>query len=236
MDNSQDSKVAALKNFLKDHSQITLITTSSPNYPSLRAAFSLENTATPLAIVRPQSASDVGLLVRYAKSNGLKFVVRTGGHNVFGLSIVEGALTVDMRDISYVHMDKQNNNRTARVGGGILTADLARELSHHGLATATGATHSVGYIGWATYGGYGSFSANFGLGADQIIGANIVNAKGDIIEADEKLLKGIRGAGGIFGVIVELTIKVYPLKKVSIQVNEFRMHSTSYNKRLHYTK
>jgi hypothetical protein len=44
----------------------------------------------------------------------------------------------------------------------------------------------------------------------------LADAKGAIFEADERLLRGVRGAGGIFGVIVELTIKVYPLKAVSI--------------------
>jgi hypothetical protein len=34
------------------------------------------------------------------------------------------------------------------------------------------------------------------------------------VDADREKLKGIRGAGGNFGVIVELTIKVYPLKNV----------------------
>lgn len=61
----------------------------------------------------------------------------------------------------------------------------------------------------------GPFSNNYGLGADQIVAAKIVNAKGELVDADAELLKGIRGGGGIFGVIVELTIKVYPLKEVS---------------------
>lgn len=114
MGNAHNSKVAALESFLKDHPYIKFITSSSPDYISLRAVFSLDSTATPLAIVRPQSASDVALLVSYAKSNGIKFVIRIGGHNIFGLSIVEGALTIDMRDISYVNIDKQNS--TARIG------------------------------------------------------------------------------------------------------------------------
>lgn len=46
------------------------------------------------------------------------------------------------------------------------------------------------------------------------MGAKIVNPKGELVEAGEELLQGIRGGGGIFGVIVELTIKVYPLKEV----------------------
>jgi FAD/FMN-containing dehydrogenase len=215
MDHSQDSKLAALESFLKDYPQIAFITSSSPNYTSLRAVFSLDSTATPLAIVRPQSASDVALLVKYAKSRGIKFVIRTGGHNISGLSIVEGALTIDLRDIRSVDIDKQSS--TAKIGGGILEGELAEQLAKEGLATPTGNVGSIGHVGWATYGGYGLFRRNFGLGVDQIVGAKLVDAKGEVVDADEKLLKGIRGAGGIFGVIVELTIKVYPLKTVSIQ-------------------
>jgi FAD/FMN-containing dehydrogenase len=72
----------------------------------------------------------------------------------------------------------------------------------------------VGYTGWATLGGYGPFSSLYGLGTDQIVGAKLVDAQGEIVDAKDDLLKGIRGGGGIFGVIVELTIKVYPLKEV----------------------
>lgn len=78
-----------------------------------------------------------------------------------------------------------------------------------------GTVAGVGYIGWATLGGYGPFSSKYGLGVDQILGAKLVNAKGDLVDASEELLQGIRGGGGTFGVIVELTIKVYPLKEVS---------------------
>ncbi|KAE9375645.1 D-lactate dehydrogenase [Stipitochalara longipes BDJ] len=212
MDNSQDSKVAALESFLKDYPHITLITSSSPKYASVRAVFSLDSTATPLAIVRPQSASDVALLIKYVKSSGIKFVIRTGGHSIFGLSIVEGALTIDMREINYVNIDKQSS--TARIGGGILEGELAGQLEKEGLATPTGNVGSIGHVGWATYGGYGLFRGNFGLGVDQIVAAKVVDAKGELGDADERLLKGIRGAGGIFGVIVELTIKVYPLKTI----------------------
>lgn len=73
---------------------------------------------------------------------------------------------------------------------------------------------SVGYVGWSTLGGYGSMTARYGLGVDQICGAKIVNAKGEIQDASDEMLVGIRGGGGTLGIIVELTIKVYPLDKV----------------------
>lgn len=56
----------------------------------------------------------------------------------------------------------------------------------------------------------------YGLGVDQILGDKLFNYKCDLIEVSEELLKGIRGAGHIFGVIVELTIKVFPLSEVRI--------------------
>jgi FAD/FMN-containing dehydrogenase len=130
------------------------------------------------------------------------------------VSTAEGALTIDMRDISYVNIDKQSS--TARIVGGILEGELGEQLAKEGLATPTASVGSIGHVGWVTYGGYGLFRSNFGLGVDQIVAAKIANTKGAIFKADEKLLRGIRGAGGIFGVIVELTIKAYPLKTVSI--------------------
>jgi len=74
----------------------------------------------------------------------------------------------------------------------------------------------VGYAGWSMLGGYGPFSSSYGLGVDQIVGAKVVKADGEVIDADNELLFGIRGAGGTLGVVVELTIKVYPVGKVCL--------------------
>jgi FAD/FMN-containing dehydrogenase len=71
-------------------------------------------------------------------------------------------------------------------------------------------------VGWSTLGGYGPFSTLHGLGVDQIVAAKLVNPKGEIVDANAELLTGIRGGGGNFGAIVELTIKVYPLKEVKL--------------------
>lgn len=126
--------------------------------------------------------------------------------------MANNAVTVDLRDIAHVHIDRESHS--ARVGGGILIGDLAAELGKADLATAYGTIPTVGYVGWATYGGYGMLSGLYGLGADQILGARMVNASGELVDANEHMLKGIRGGGGTIGVIVEMTIRVYPLSKV----------------------
>ncbi|PVH72357.1 D-lactate dehydrogenase [Cadophora sp. DSE1049] len=207
-----DANLATLESFLGKHPHITYATPSSPNYISLRQIFARDQEAVPLAIVRPQSVADVSLLVKFAVSNSIKFTIRTGGHNLSGAAFAQDALAIDMRDIAYVNISA--DRKTAKIGGGVLQYDLATALDKEGLATPTGAIGSVGYVGWSTYGGYGPFSRQWGLGVDQIVGAKLVNSEGDVIVADERLLKGLRGGGGLFGVIVELEIKVYPLKNV----------------------
>jgi FAD/FMN-containing dehydrogenase len=82
----------------------------------------------------------------------------------------------------------------------------------------SGTISSVGYVGWSTLGGYGPLSSFYGLGVDQIIGARIVDAQGQIVDANDEVLAGVRGGGGTLGIIVELTIKVYPLEKVSLPI------------------
>ena len=84
----------------------------------------------------------------------------------------------------------------------------------------SGTIASVGYTGWATLGGYGPLTSHYGMGVDQIIGQNSLRDKlladGEIQDADEEMLVGIRGGGGSLGIIVELTIKVYPISTVSL--------------------
>ncbi|KAH9901879.1 FAD-binding domain-containing protein [Xylariomycetidae sp. FL2044] len=203
--------LASLKEHLRQHSNIKLFTPDHPEFESIRSCF-VKRPARPFAIVRPQSAEDVHALIQFCVHRDVDFVVRSGGHDNAGRSQVHDALTIDMRDIKHVYVSADET--TARIGGGILFRDLTRALGDRGLVTAVGSIASVGYVGWATLGGYGPFSTSRGLGVDQIIAAKLVNCKGGIVDADEELLRGIRGGGGIFGVIVELTVKVYPLKEI----------------------
>lgn len=52
------------------------------------------------------------------------------------------------------------------------------------------------------------------MGCDQIIGARVVTCDGDVVEADEEMLWGLRGGGCAFGVVVSLDVKVYRLEKI----------------------
>lgn len=173
-----------------------------------------ENT-TPLAIARPQTAAQVAQLVRYAAQRGLPVTVRSGGHDSHRRSMASGALVLDIRALNSVRISE--DRRRATIGGGVTTGALTAVLEPAGLATTYPAVASVGYVGWATTGGYGLMNGRYGLGVDQIVGARVVNARGEIVEADDELLSALRGGGaGSWGVVVEMDVRVYEADKVQV--------------------
>ncbi|KAJ5658894.1 hypothetical protein N7507_005345 [Penicillium longicatenatum] len=201
-----------LKGFLAENGHIQFATPESPDFAELCAVFVLNETRKPSMIVRPRSADQVGALVSVLTTNDLPFTIRAGGHDMFGRCQVDGAVTIDMREFTHVHVDTESH--TARVGGGVISINLVKELAKFKMVVPHPVTPTVGFVGWALYGGYGMLSSKYGLGVDQILGATVIDAQGVVREADETMLTAIRGAGGIVGVIAELKIRIYPLDQV----------------------
>jgi FAD/FMN-containing dehydrogenase len=230
------AKVATLR---QQHPEIKVSTESSDEYNELRSTWIGGSTSKPAGIARPTTEEEVAALVSHAAQSGLDISVRTGGHDNRYRAMVDDALVIDMREMKSVEIVE--DGEAAVVAGGILGMDLVEQLGQTGHMTAIGNCGTVGYVSctrslpalvfrhpgtcvdanvlisqaaWATSGGYGQFQASMGLGADQILGARIVNHLGQIVDADDELLYGIRGAGTAFGVIVSLKIKIYRLTKV----------------------
>ncbi|OBT42515.1 hypothetical protein VE00_06233 [Pseudogymnoascus sp. WSF 3629] len=212
MKSQLDNSRAALTLFLNHHPEIKYVSPTDPEFASLKTTYNQSASAVPMAIVRPQTANNVVALIYFCVSSSFQFTIRSGGNNIYGLSCVQDALMIDLRDINYIELDQTKSSVT--VGGGVIVSNLLRELSKDGLVTPTGALGFLGLVGWSTYGGYGPITSRYGLGVDNILAAKVVNAKGEVVVANKELLKGIRGAGGALGVIVELTVKVYPLVQV----------------------
>ncbi|KAH8879287.1 FAD-binding domain-containing protein, partial [Thozetella sp. PMI_491] len=165
-----------------------------------------------LGIAVPKEAKQVADIVRWATATGIPFAVRSGGNDFYGRNIVQGGLIVDMRDIAGVSVSE--DRKTATIGGGTIAQEVVTRLEEKGLVAPFGNTWVVGYIGWATLGGYGPLTESLGMGFEGIVGAQVVNAKGDVVEATGEMLEGIRGMGGNLGIITSLTIKVYPARQL----------------------
>ena len=126
---------------------------------------------------------------------------------------VGNGMMIDMRSMCSVNVS--DDKATATIGGGVIGGDLAVALAKQGLFTPIGWHPRLGYVGWSLAGGYGLYSSSYGLGVDQILGARLVLADGSVVDVDKNdhpdLFWALRGAGnGIWGVVTQLTIKIYP--------------------------
>ncbi|RDW73630.1 hypothetical protein BP5796_07072 [Coleophoma crateriformis] len=197
----------------------------------LRSTFSLvpskEEIPRPLAFVQPTSVADVQLVTQWAQKEKLPLCVRVGGHDSLRRSTLGGTVVIDLTALKEIEilLDEQSEATgdglkpagIAKIGGGTLTVDLLAALKAQGCMVPTAAAESVGHAGWAMLGGYSCMSGVLGMGVDQIVGATLVTANGDVVTVSESknsdLLWGVRGGGGNFGIVVELEIKIYKIDK-----------------------
>jgi FAD binding domain/Berberine and berberine like len=163
-----------------------------------------------------ESARDVQKAVRAARACGLPLSVRGGGHDWAGRALSHQGLVVDLSRMRQVEVDVRG--RVATVAGGARAIDVIAAAGPHGLAAVTGAAGAVGLAGLLTGGGYGPLLPRFGLALDNLLGAEVVLADGQIVFVDSsqnsELFWAIRGGGGNFGVVTSLLVRLHPIEKV----------------------
>jgi len=171
----------------------------------------------PALIARCQGAADIADAIGIARSSGLEVSVRGGGHNVAGRAVADGGVMIDLAPMKGIHVDPAA--RTVRAQGGVIWSELNREAHAHGLAVTGGAISSTGIAGYTLGGGLGWLMAKHGLGADNLIGVELVTADGETLNVDDEshpdLMWALRGGGGNFGVAASLVYRLHPLSTVT---------------------
>lgn len=167
----------------------------------------------PAAIAYCESVSDVRSAVRAADEAALPASVRSGGHHVAGSCIAAAGLVIDCSRMGWVRVDPRN--RTATVGPGTTWGELDRETTAFGLATPGGVVSDTGVAGLTLGGGTGYLSRKHGLAADNLLGADVVTADGDLVHAsateNTELFWALRGGDGGFGVVTAFEFDLHPV-------------------------
>jgi FAD/FMN-containing dehydrogenase len=193
-----------------------LITAEDADYDDARRVLYFTVDRRPLAIVRAADARDVATAVNYAREHSLPLAVRSGGHSLAYLSVIDNAIVVDLSEMTHISIDPVA--RTARVQPGATSGDLAGPANDFGLALSTGDTHSVGMGGLTTGGGIGFMVRKYGLAIDNLLAAQVVTAAGDIVTASAEehpdLFWAIRGGGGNAGIVTEFVFRLAPVGQI----------------------
>ena len=215
---------ALLTDFRKQH-RGPVIAADDAGYDAARITFNGMIDRRPELIVRPLDVDDVVSAVSHAGELDLPIAVRGGGHSVAGHCIGDGALVVDLRLMRSVVVDP--DARTATCGGGSLWEDLDPPCLRHGLATPGGTFGDTGVGGLTLGGGIGHLVGLYGLTLDNLIGATVVTAAGEVVRAGEDenadLFWALRGGGGNFGVVVDFTFRIQPVGRLLGGVLVYRL-------------
>ncbi|CAN1226719.1 Berberine bridge enzyme-like 15 [Linum grandiflorum] len=175
----------------------------------------------PVFIFTPLQVSHIQSAVLCSKQLGIHLRIRSGGHDYEGVSYAPSAassnqqqsfLILDLSKLRAVDVDTATSTAWVQAGATVGEAyyRIWQKSPAHGFPA--GLCSSLGVGGHITGGAYGSMMRKYGLGADNVVDALIVDATGKLLDRKamgEDVFWAIRGgAGGSFGVIVAWKLKL----------------------------
>uniref|UniRef100_A0A0D9WR36 FAD-binding PCMH-type domain-containing protein n=1 Tax=Leersia perrieri TaxID=77586 RepID=A0A0D9WR36_9ORYZ len=198
-----------------------LYTQSSPSFTSvldagIRNPKFLTNTTKPVWIITPTNASHVQAAVVCGRQNNVRLRIRSGGHDYEGLSYrserPESFAVLDLVKIRSVRVDTASN--TAWVDSGATLGEMYYAIGKAGsrVAFPGGLCPTVGVGGHFSGGGFGMMLRKYGLAADNVVDAVLVDAKGRLLDRNamgSDVFWAIRGgAGESFGVVLSWKVNL----------------------------
>lgn len=193
----------------------TVTVPGGPGYDQARSVWNGMVDRYPMAIIHCANTADVVTAVNFANKVEAPIAVRGGGHQVAGFGTCDEGIVIDLSPMKAIEVDAEQ--KIARVGGGALWGEVDAATQEYGLATPGGVYSKTGVAGLTLAGGFGWLRNKFGLACDNLIGAEVVLASGEIVKAgtnageDADLLWALRGGGGNFGVVTSLTFQLHDI-------------------------
>jgi FAD/FMN-containing dehydrogenase len=200
----------AIQEFRANH-RGDVIAPDDPRYDTARRVWNAMIDRRPALIARPRTAVDVMTGVTFARTHGLQLAVRGGAHSIAGRGTCDDGLVIDFCDMKAIRVDPAA--KTARAEPGVKWTELDRETQAFGLATTGGTIGDTGIAGLTLGGGFGWLEGTCGMTVDNLLGADVVLANGQLVHASERdhpdLFWGLRGGGGNFGIVTSFEYRLH---------------------------
>lgn len=187
------------------------------SYPSLRLVQNRRFDPHPVAIIRAAGEPDVARAIEFARTNGIRLTVRSGGHSYIGASGGDGIIL----DLALLGGVAPLGGSGFRIGSGTQLQHVYGSLRCAGGWTVPcGSCDTVGFGGIALGGGFGYLQREHGLTCDRVRAARVVLADGSAVDAapesDADLFWAIRGGGAGFGVVTHFDVEAVPLRTIRV--------------------
>jgi FAD binding domain len=166
----------------------------------------------PDMMVFPKTVEDIMATIRYATAIGKKISICSGGHSWSANHIRPNSILISMKGFDTYQIDR--DSMTAKVGPGVGGSTLLIELFKQDLFFPAGHCKGVCVGGYLLQGGFGWNGRKFGMACENVIGLDIVTAKGEYVHAsatqNADLFWAARGSGGgFFGVVVCFHLRLF---------------------------
>src|SRR6185437_5484484 len=153
----------------------------------------------PDVIVQACDADDVVAAIRYARAQGYKVGIRSGGHSWAASHLRDGGMLLDVSRLDHCGID---------------ASAFATHLDAQGLFFPSGHCEGIRLGGYLLQGGYGWNSKVVGPACESVLGLEVVTAEGERLYCDPShhpdLYWAARGSGpGFFGVVTSFTLRLH---------------------------
>ena len=174
----------------------------------------------PLAVVLAESTRDVVETVRLCHARGVPFVARGSGTSLSGGSVpIEDGVVIALNRMNRI-LRVDPVDRIAVVQPGVINLDISAAGEPHGLYYAPDpSSQSVCTIGGnVAFNSGGAHCFRHGMTANHVLGLEVVLPDGEVVrlggdsveDAGPDLTGLFVGSEGLFGVAVEITVRLIP--------------------------
>lgn len=178
-------------------------------------------------VVHPRNKAEIVQIVQFCNSEKIPVYTYGGGSSVnFGVYPQKGGITLVLSTHLNKVLEVNEMNQTVRVQTGILGPQLENDLNHAIQKYHTLHNFTCGHFpqsfefstigGWIVTLGSGQQSSYYGDAADLVLAVEMVTPVGTIKTLDfpatatgSKILDIIKGSEGIFGIVTEVSWKMF---------------------------
>ncbi|XP_077247469.1 berberine bridge enzyme-like D-2 [Tasmannia lanceolata] len=176
----------------------------------------------PAALVMPGSKEQLASTIICCRAQESWTIrIRSGGHSYEGLSSIAEEIPfviIDMLNLNRVSVELESESAWVEAGATLGETYYAIAMASDSLGYSAGSCPTVGSGGHIGGGGFGLLSRKYGLAADNVNDAIMVDSEGRLLDREamgEDVFWAIRGGGGgVWGAIYAWKIKLVHVPKI----------------------